>query len=353
MKKGTFINIIISLVTTALCVILLLLVATRLVKSQKKNQEKKQENKEDLQYYTSLDWADKDINDIPSQRNASFNNNVKGASDVYTVKINSQGLRDYEYGLEKPENSIRIAAVGDSTTYGEGVNLEDTYIKQLEKILNNHCNKKVEILNFGASGASTINELELIERKVLLYKPDIIMLQMDSNDSQVIHQIRDVDPFLNGIILKLKDSHFEVGQWLKQKLEFYKYYQYRKQLTPDEEYNNVIKPLETIKNISEENNIKLIIVSYDEPYHPFYYPKVLQYIKEHDIPLLDLSITKFGELSYKEKYLNPELDKNNFNFPIDSHPGKYGGQIMAEEISKFLGNIDTLEFKNLCFFTNK
>lgn len=342
MKKNLFINITISLIAMVLCVVFLVLVSELVAKHQVvKNQEKK----EDLQYYTNLDWDNKDINDIPSPRNASFSNNVKGAADVYTVKINSQGFRDYEYGLEKPENSIRIAAVGDSTTYGNGVNLEDTYVKQLEKILNNHCNKKVEILNFGAAGASTINELELIQRKVLLYKPDIIMLQIENNDSQVIHQIRNVDPFLNGIILKLKDSNFEIGQWLKQKLEFYKYYRYRKQLTPEEEYSNVIRPLDAIKDISKENNIKLIVVSYDTPYHQSYYPRVLQYIRENDIPLLDISSTKFGKLSYEEKYVNPKLDK--YGIPIDPHPNKNSSKIMAEEISKFLENIDVLEFKKL------
>lgn len=352
MKNNIFINIIISLVATVLCVVSLVLVSELVARRQVvKNQEKKQENKENLQYYTNLDWEDKEINDIPSPRNISFNNNVLGASDVYTVKINSQGLRDYEYELKKPENSIRIAAVGDSITFGDGINLEDTYVKQLEKILNNHCNKKVEILNFGASGASIINELELIQRKVLLYKPDIIMLQIDVNDAQVIHQIRDVDPFLNGIILKLKNSNFEVSQWLKQKLEFYKYYRYRKQLTQEDEYNNVIRPLDAIKDICKENNIKLIVISYDAPYHPLYYPKVLRDISGRDIPLLDLSSTKFGKLLYEEKYINPKLDKDGY--PIDYHPNKYGGKIMAEEISKFLEKIDVLEFKKHCLIYPK
>ena len=348
MKKNFFINIFISLVATVLCVVILGLVATRLIN----NQEKKPENK-NSQYYSNLDWDNKDINDIPNKRNISSTLNVRGSNKVYTAFFNSQGLRDYEYNLKKPENSIRIAAVGDSITFGAGVNLEDTYVKQLEKKLNNDCNKKVEILNFGASGASTINELELIQKKVLLYEPDVIILQMDNNDSMVINQIKDVDPFLNEIIVELKNNNFEISQWLKQKLEFYKYYKYKKQLTEDDEYNNVIKPFNMINNISKENNIKLIVISYDNFFKPLYYQKVLQHIRELNVPLLDLADTKFGKLTFEEKYVNPKLDKNNFNSPIDQHPSKYGGQIMAEEISRFLGNIDTLEFKNLCFFTNR
>lgn len=34
------------------------------------------------------------------------------------VKLNSQGLRDYEYSLEKPEKVFRILVLGDSMTFG-------------------------------------------------------------------------------------------------------------------------------------------------------------------------------------------------------------------------------------------
>lgn len=332
MRKQIIVNISISLVTTTLCVIFLFLFFTRMVKSSSV--------KEDLQYYTNLDWDDADINDVPSRRNTILSFNVRGADSVYTTKINSQGFRDYEYGIEKPENSIRIAAVGDSVTYGVGVNLEDTYVKQLERMLNERSDRKVEVLNFGANGASTINELELIQRKVLLYKPDIIMLQIDPNDAEVIHQIKKVDAFLNGFILKLKGSSLEIGQWLKQKLEFYKYYRYRKQMTFDDEYNNIVTPLNAIRDTCKENNIRLIVLSYDSPYSIRYYDRVLQYVAAQGIPLLDLSNTKFGKLSYEQKYINPKLGRNGY--PLDSHPSKYGSKIIADEIAVFFENMNIL-----------
>ena len=335
--KNRLINIAISLITTVLCIILLGLISTFLIKNK---------GKENNQIFNSIDWDNKDINDVPSPRNWSNISTIRGTDKTYTVKINGQGLRDYEYGLKKPENSIRIAAVGDSTTFGVGVNLEDTYVKQLEKILNKNCSKKIEVINFGASGASTINELELIQRKVLLYKPDIILLEMDNNDSSVIEQIKKVDPLSDAIILKIKNSNYEVSKWFKQKLEFYLYYKYRKQLTSEDHYNNIVKPFNVIKDISKENNIKLVAVSYYDVPHNETYPKVLQYVKKSGVPLLDLFDTKFSKLSYQEKFSNPKLDKDGN--PTDSHPNKYGSQIMAKEISKFLENLEILDFKKLC-----
>jgi len=43
------------------------------------------------------------------------------------VKINSQGLRDYEYKLEKQGNIFRIVTLGDSYTFGWGVELNESY----------------------------------------------------------------------------------------------------------------------------------------------------------------------------------------------------------------------------------
>ena len=335
MKKNLVINIFLSAITIILGIAILVLVTQRIVRKQAPSIS---------QYFTSLDWDDKPINDIPSKSNMVREKKARGTGRLFTVRINSQGFRDYEYEVDRLTNTIRIAAVGDSITFGEGVDLEDTYVKQLEEILNDYCSNKIEVLNFGASGASTINELELIQKKVLLYKPDILLLQMDPNDAQVIHQIRKVDPFLDKFIVNLKKSDLDIARWLKFKLEFYKYYKYRKSLTEEDEYNNVIVPLAEIIGICRENNIKLVVVSYDPVYRGSYYDKVLDFVRGQHLPLLDLSKTIFGRLPYRKKYVNGELDINGI--PVDAHPSKYGGRVMAEVIRDFFKTIP--EFINHC-----
>lgn len=332
MKKGFLFNILILFSTTTLCIILLLFIS-RITITRKRLLC--------TQYYTNLDWDDKDIKDIPYKRNEVCEKKARGTNKIFKVQINNQGFRDYEYNLEKPKNSLRIACVGDSVTFGEGVDLEYTYVKQLERKLNNYCSKRIEVLNFGASGASTVNELELIQKKIILYRPDIIMLQMDPNDCQVINQIKNVDPFLNKIILKLKESKFELSYWLKCKLEFYKYYKYRKNMTIQDEYNNVLEPLKIIIDICKENNIQPIILSYDPSYTSDYYKNVHKYLAKQNVPLLDLATSIFNKLSYEEKYVNGRLD--NSGLVIDSHPNEYGNKIIAENIFNFLQKIPSFE----------
>lgn len=177
----------------------------------------------------------------------------------------------------------------------------------------------------------------MITKKVLLYNPDILLLQMDPNDCDLEKQIKKIDPFLNKIIIRLKDSGLELSQWLKCKLELYKYYHYKKNLTVEDQYNNVVNPLKLIIDICRKNKIKFAVFSYDPAHKEDYYPKVMQFIRDQGIPLLDLYQSRFGRLPHKIKYINPKLDRNGFL--SDAHPNEFGCEVIAKELFDFLGSV--------------
>jgi lysophospholipase L1-like esterase len=102
--------------------------------------------------------------------------------------INSHGLRDREYSLLKPTNTFRILALGDSFTYGHGVRSEETYVKQLEAILNRklgHHGTRFEVLNAGVPGYNTHQELIHLQEVGLLYNPDAILLGFTMSDAEL------------------------------------------------------------------------------------------------------------------------------------------------------------------------
>lgn len=70
------------------------------------------------------------------------------------VAINSDGLRGREINTPKPPHTFRILAVGDSVTFGYGVREEDTYVKVLERRLNEgeSGGREFEVLNGGTLG---------------------------------------------------------------------------------------------------------------------------------------------------------------------------------------------------------
>ncbi len=107
-----------------------------------------------------------------------------GVDDVITsdefshrVRINSAGWRDRERAVEKQPGIFRIAVLGDSFTFGAGIEDDQLYTAQLEALL-----KGVEVLNFGLSGTATDQQLLILRRDVLEYRPDMVLVMLCRND---------------------------------------------------------------------------------------------------------------------------------------------------------------------------
>jgi lysophospholipase L1-like esterase len=97
------------------------------------------------------------------------------------VKINSKGLRDREIDYTKERNTYRIGIFGDSFTFGEGVQNNETYSKLLENILNADeelklLGKKIEVLNFGIGKTGTSHQYAFYQKEGKKYDLDLVIL---------------------------------------------------------------------------------------------------------------------------------------------------------------------------------
>jgi acyl-CoA thioesterase-1 len=83
---------------------------------------------------------------------------------------------------------IRIACIGDSITFGAGV--EDREKNNYPKVLGELLGDKYEVKNFGVNGATMLNAGDLPYTKqktckdALAFKPDIVVIKLGSNDSK-------------------------------------------------------------------------------------------------------------------------------------------------------------------------
>ncbi|MGK0388592.1 MAG: hypothetical protein ACI94Y_001322 [Maribacter sp.] len=94
-----------------------------------------------------------------------------------TFKTNSQGNRDKEYSISKPEKTIRGLVFGDSYTMGSGVEIENVYHSIIEQTLNEQSDSiNYELVNFGVGGYNLLNYKGLMEDKTLEYDPDFIVI---------------------------------------------------------------------------------------------------------------------------------------------------------------------------------
>jgi lysophospholipase L1-like esterase len=89
------------------------------------------------------------------------------------ITINSHGLRDRERSWAKGQE-YRILGLGDSFTFGCGVALEDTYLKQLEKFFKNE-GKNIDGINAGVIGYNLFQSLLYLKLKGIKYQPDLII----------------------------------------------------------------------------------------------------------------------------------------------------------------------------------
>lgn len=97
------------------------------------------------------------------------------------VAINSRGLRDAEYELEKRADTPRIVALGDSVTFGNGLEQRATWPEVLERRFA-RTGPAVEVLNMGVAGYNTLEEVALLEQAGLAFDPDVVVVQVHVND---------------------------------------------------------------------------------------------------------------------------------------------------------------------------
>ena len=75
----------------------------------------------------------------------------------------------------------RIVSLGDSFTIGFEVDVEDCFSSVLERALQKK-GHGVEVLNAGVSGYSTAEACLYVERELLKYDPDLVLLSFYHND---------------------------------------------------------------------------------------------------------------------------------------------------------------------------
>jgi lysophospholipase L1-like esterase len=98
----------------------------------------------------------------------------------YKVQTNSLGFRDREFRLEKTAK-IRMLALGDSFTFGYGVEAKQAWPKTLEAYLQT-AGYDVEIANLGRPGGSPRDYAAIAEKTIPLLKPDLVIVAVLQGD---------------------------------------------------------------------------------------------------------------------------------------------------------------------------
>jgi len=106
-----------------------------------------------------------------------------GDGNDFILDTNSMGLRGKE-PLPRGPDECRILVMGDSYTYGIGVDADETYSVRLETRLRDELQRPVRVFNAGGPGFGTVQELAFYRTKGPLFDADAVLLGFFQNDPE-------------------------------------------------------------------------------------------------------------------------------------------------------------------------
>jgi hypothetical protein len=97
--------------------------------------------------------------------------------------VNEQGMRGPLRDLPKLPGVLRVACLGDSFTFGWGVEEGQSWPDHLQRLFEERRpGDAVEVLNFGVPAYNTTQEVRCLRQKALSYEPDLVLLTYFAND---------------------------------------------------------------------------------------------------------------------------------------------------------------------------
>ena len=94
-------------------------------------------------------------------------------------EISSQGLRDREFTIPKPDGTTRIMLLGDSVVFGVGAGIDKTMSRCVERRL---ADAHIEVMNAGVHGWTPYNELQWFRTQGAQFDADVVIVVFCLND---------------------------------------------------------------------------------------------------------------------------------------------------------------------------
>lgn len=279
-----------------------------------------------------------------------------------TYKYNSQGLRDRERTVEKPEGTIRIIGIGDSFTEGVGVEYPYTYLSILENGLNKkYKDQPIDVVKAGIAGYDPKAEKQYLKYYGMKYDPDVILLAYSGTDSKEaamgVHYtvskqgylLNDTGYLLNGFTLNMyihsRVARIILRKWIDHKRTRFSeshLTQSERNALWEEGWSKLFDEYNEIRSIAKHKEIPLIVI-----YIPFRInfeneeqmraDRLAVWCQNNSVPFINL-------LPVFRSHPNP----SELHWPIDGHCTIAGNALIANELYKFLTKEDfLLRVKNI------
>jgi lysophospholipase L1-like esterase len=244
------------------------------------------------------------------------------------VTYNERGLRDRPI-VPKGKNEYRVLALGDSVTFGWGVDQEKTFAARLESLLQGRLHRPVRVINSGVAGYNTVQEVTYFKQEGITLQPDLVLLTYVQNDTEELNPTWDsrTSGSLRGKSATDMVTRVAGKLWLYRLTSHtYKYGLKKRTLTtPSPEatgWHQSMAALRELVTICSERRISLMVFfeRSQRTDSTLLFEDVVR--NTRGVPVEDMALWYEG------------LDTRSFmNSKIDSHPNAEGHRLMAEHMA--------------------
>ncbi len=116
-----------------------------------------------------------------------------GQETPYELRTNSLGLRNPPVKVAKPPGTLRVVAMGGSSTMGTGVKIRQTYVHQLGKLLHVALpGETIEAINAGVDSYESYHMAVLYQQVVWDLRPDLLIIAVDVNERDKNYSVEEM-----------------------------------------------------------------------------------------------------------------------------------------------------------------
>jgi hypothetical protein len=109
-------------------------------------------------------------------------NDAINRANLARARKHPDGFNDAVRREEKEPGIYRVAVLGDSFIWGDGVTYEQIWSHKLEQLLAAAYPGRVEVISWGLRGWSTLDEFHFLKARGLTFHPDLLIIGYVPND---------------------------------------------------------------------------------------------------------------------------------------------------------------------------
>lgn len=267
----------------------------------------------------------------------------------YIRTTNSLGLSDIEHSLKKQKEESLVIGLGDSFTEGDGAHADSTWLKFLEHFITQNNTKAYRFMNAGVCGSDPVYQYHLLEQKLLVYQPDIVILNVGYDMDEIILRGGFERFEKKGFVYNKNIELFYASSFIF-RLFMHNLWDYNYLIMSEERHSlEIQKALQVIKqtllkfkNLAQKQKFQFLVVFYPGKEeiinnHYQYWDEIIKFSDQEKIHILNL-------LDYfvnKEKINRTNI--YNYYWLRDGHPKAKGYEVYGKAIFEKLVELEMIE----------